>query len=127
VLFFFFFFVFRDTLFQNYLFIKYYIAKCRWDSMAKKGFAPPVTNFSVSCDPSMVAWLNDYAYKNRTTRSKVVRKALIDFRAEHKDAPAPDSTPIIDPTARCIECDATVIRQYGMAICTRSSAHKQDD
>jgi len=95
--------------------------------MAKKQFAPPVTNFSVSCDPAMVAWLNEYAHKHRTTRSKIVRKALIDFRAEHKDAPADESTAVIDPARRCIECDATVIRQYGMSICTRSSAHKQDD
>ena len=95
--------------------------------MAKKQFAPRVTNFSISCDPAMLDWLDNYAIKNRTSRSRVVRKALIDFRAEHKDAPADESTPIIDPARRCIECDATVIRQYGMSICTRSSAHKQDD
>jgi len=94
--------------------------------MAKKGYAPPVTNFSVSCDPAMVKWLNDYAHKKRTSRSKLVRKALIDFRAEHMDEPD-DNAPIIDVESRCIICDATVIRQYGMAICTRSSAHKQDD
>lgn len=95
--------------------------------MAKKQFAPPVTNFSVSCDPSMVAWLNEYAYKHRTTRSRVVRKALVDFRAEHKDAPSDETAPVIDPNRRCIHCDATVIRQHGMAICTRSSSHDQDD
>ena len=95
--------------------------------MAKKQFAPPVTNFSISCDPSMVAWLNEYAYKHRTTRSKIVRKALVDFRAEHKEAPADDSVPIIDTSARCVVCDAAVIRQYGLAICSGSSAHKQED
>jgi len=94
--------------------------------MAKKQFAPPVTNFSVSCDPAMVAWLNEYAHKHRTTRSKIVRKALIDFRAEHKDAPAPDSTPIIDPARLCIECGAAVVRQYGLAICTVSPGHKNE-
>jgi hypothetical protein len=95
--------------------------------MAKKQFAPPVTNFSVSCDPSMVAWLNEYAYKNRTTRSKIVRKALIDFRAEHK-GDVDENAPVIDVKLRCIECDAAVIRVPGVApICTRSSAHKQDD
>ena len=96
--------------------------------MAKKGFAPPVTNFSVSCDPSMVAWLNDYAYKNRTTRSKVVRKALIDFRAEHKDAPGDENAPVIDVQLRCDECDAAVIRiPGGRNLCTRSSAHMKGD
>jgi len=38
--------------------------------MAKKQFAPPVTNFSISCDPSMVTWLNEYAHTNRTSRSQ---------------------------------------------------------
>jgi len=94
--------------------------------MAKKGYAPPVTNFSISCDPAMVKWLNDYAHKKKTSRSKLVRKALIDFRAEHMAEPD-DNAPIIDPSRRCIHCDATVIRQHGMAICTRSSAHDQDD
>jgi len=96
--------------------------------MAKKQFAPPVTNFSISCDPSMVAWLNEYAYKNRTTRSRVVRKALIDFRAEHKTADADENAARIDVQLRCDECDAAVIRvPGGRNLCTRSSAHMQDD
>ena len=94
--------------------------------MAKKQFAPPVTNFSISCDPAMVAWLNEYAHKHRTTRSKIVRKALVDFRAEHKDAPALESAPVIDPERRCVECDAAVIRQYGNAICTIDGAHENE-
>ena len=123
-----FFYFFRETLLQNHLFIKYFIGGYRWDSMAKKQFAPPVTNFSVSCDPAMVAWLNEYAHKHRTTRSKIVRKALIDFRAEHKDAPALTNAPLMDPERRCVECDATVIRVPGVSpICTRSSHHKQPD
>jgi len=84
--------------------------------MAKKGFAPPVTNFSVSCDPSMVAWLNDYAHKNRTSRSKIVRKALIDFRAEHK-ADTNGNGPVIDPEERCISCGAGVVRNFGVVVC----------
>jgi len=95
--------------------------------MAKKQYAPPVTNFSISCDPAMVKWLNDYAHKKRTSRSKVVRKALIDFRAEHQDDPDVNG-PKLDVESRCIICDATVIRQPGIrAICTRSSSHMQDD
>jgi len=96
--------------------------------MAKKQFAPPVTNFSISCDPSMVAWLNEYAYKHRTTRSRVVRKALVDFRAEHKELATDVHAPLMDPERRCVECDATVIRVQGVSpICTRSSAHTQPD
>jgi len=96
--------------------------------MAKKQFAPPVTNFSVSCDPSMVAWLNDYAYKNRTTRSKIVRKALVDFRAEHKMSDVDEKAPVIDAQLRCDECDAAVIRiPGGRNLCTRSSAHMRGD
>jgi len=90
--------------------------------MAKKQFAPPVTNFSVSCDPALVKWLNDYAHRKRTSRSKLVRKALIDFRAEHMDEPD-DNAAIIDPARRCVICDAAVIRQYGVAICTIDGAH----
>ena len=93
--------------------------------MAKKQFAPPVTNFSVSCDPALVKWLNEYAHKNRTSRSKLVRKALIDFRAEHLDEPDVNA-PIIDVQIRCAECDAAVIRvPGGRTLCLRDSAHIQ--
>jgi len=93
--------------------------------MAKKQFAPPVTNFSVSCDPALVKWLNDYAHKKRTSRSKLVRKALIDFRAEHMDEPD-DNAAIIDVESRCVDCNAAVIRQYGLAICSVDPTHRND-
>ncbi len=96
--------------------------------MAKKSFAPPVTNFSVSCDPGMVAWLNEYAHKHRTTRSKIVRKALIDFRAEHKEPETDVNAPVMDPKRRCVECEAIVIRVPGQrALCTMSPLHIQED
>jgi len=85
--------------------------------MAKKQFAPPVTNFSISCDPSLVAWLNKYAHSKHTSRSKIVRKALIDFRAEHQTADAIDNGPKIDPEERCVGCGAVVMHNFGMAIC----------
>jgi len=85
--------------------------------MAKKSFAPRVTNFSISCDPSMLDWLDNYAIKNRTSRSKIVRKALIDFRAEHQTADAIDNGPKIDPEERCVGCGAVVIHNFGVAIC----------
>ena len=95
--------------------------------MAKKQFAPPVTNFSVNCDPAMVAWLNEYAYKNRTTRSKIVRKALIDFRAEHRAPETGINAPVMDPERRCIVCNATVIRIPGQrGLCIESSQHIQE-
>ena len=94
--------------------------------MAKKSFAPPVTNFSISCDPSMVTWLNEYAHKNRTSRSRIVRKALIDFRAEHEDALSDVNAPVMDPERRCIVCNATVIRMPGQrGLCIESSQHVQ--
>jgi len=95
--------------------------------MAKKGFAPPVTNFSVSCDPSLVTWLNEYAHKHHTTRSRIVRKALVDFRAEHKLADADENGPVLDVDSRCVICDAMVVRQPGIrAICSMSSSHVQE-
>jgi len=96
--------------------------------MAKKTFAPPVTTFSISCDPSMLTWLNEYAHKNRTSRSRIVRKALIDFRAEHEDAPRDVNAPVMDPARRCVVCNATVIRIPGQrGLCIESSQHIQED
>jgi len=95
--------------------------------MAKKQFAPPVTNFSISCDPSMVTWLNEYAHTNRTSRSRIVRKALIDFRAEHQAAETDVNAPVMDPERRCIVCNATVIRIPGQrGLCIESSQHIQE-
>jgi len=75
----------------------------------------------------MVAWLNEYAYKNRTTRSKIVRKALIDFRAEHKLADTDENAPVIDAEARCIICNAAVIRAPGQrGLCIVSPSHIQE-
>ncbi len=95
--------------------------------MAKKSFAPRVTNFSISCDPSMLDWLDSYAIKNRTSRSRIVRKALIDFRAEHEDALSDVNAPVMDPERRCIVCNATVIRIPGQrGLCIESSQHIQE-
>ena len=95
--------------------------------MAKKQFAPPVTNFSISCDPSLVDWLNEYAHKNRTSRSRIVRKALIDFRKEHEALEINESTPQFDPANRCIVCQALVLRMPGVrALCTVSPNHVQE-
>jgi len=124
----FFFLFFRRTSLQNSIFNYYFILSCTWRGMAKKQFAPPVTNFSISCDPSLVKWLNEYAHKNRTSRSRVVRKALIDFRAEHQEAATDVHAPQMDPERRCVECNATVIRVAGVApICVESSVHRQPD
>jgi len=96
--------------------------------MAKKSFAPPVTNFSISCDPSMVDWLNEYAYANRTSRSRIVRKALIDFRAEHRAPETDVNAPVMDPKRRCVVCNATVIRVAGVKpLCIESSQHTQPE
>ena len=89
--------------------------------MAKKSFAPRVTNFSISCDPSMLDWLDSYAIKNKTSRSRVVRKALIDFRAEHKASITDDNGPKIDPEERCVGCGAVVMHNFGIAICMNDS------
>ena len=94
--------------------------------MAKKTFSPPVTTFSVSCDPSMLTWLSEYAYANRTSRSRIVRKALINFRAEHRAPETGVNAPVMDPTRRCVECNATVIRVAGTRpLCIESSQHVQ--
>jgi len=93
--------------------------------MAKKSFAPPVTNFSISCDPSLVTWLNNYAHEKRTSRSKVVRKALVDFRAEHEAAETAVNGTVIDPEERCVGCGAAVIHNFGVAICMNDTKRCQ--
>jgi len=74
----------------------------------------------------MLTWLNNYAHENRTSRSKVVRAALVAFRSEHRRESAPDEQPQIDNSRRCVECGATVVRQYGLAICTIDGAHTNE-
>ena len=96
--------------------------------MAKKSFAPPVTNFSVSCDPSVLDWLNKYAYEHKTTRSKIIRKAIIDFRAEHESRSENGNAPIIDSETRCLTkgCDSAVLHVPGVRpMCLFSPHHKQ--
>jgi len=94
--------------------------------MAKKSFAPPVTNFSVSCDPSVLDWLNQYAYENKTTRSKLIRKAIMEFRENHRAAPVNENTPQID-AAGCVVCNAEVLRMPGVrALCLESPFHNQE-
>jgi len=88
--------------------------------MAKKTFAPPVTTFSISCDPSMLTWLSEYAHTNRTSRSRIVRKALMDFRREHETPPVDVNGrhfQQIDPEERCIGCGAVVMHNFDMAFC----------
>ena len=94
--------------------------------MAKKSFAPPVTNFSVSCDPSVLDWLNQYAYENKTTRSKLIRKAIIEFREKHETAPVNENTPQID-SAGCVVCGSAVLRMPGVrGLCMESPNHVQE-
>ena len=42
--------------------------------MARKSYAPPVTNFSVSCDPVTLEWLTEYAYKKKQLGQKLSGK-----------------------------------------------------
>ena len=51
--------------------------------MARTGYADPVVNFSVSCDPQLLKRLNDYATKHHTKRSWIVRKALLEWLEVH--------------------------------------------
>ena len=94
--------------------------------MARKSYAPPVTNFSVSCDPSTLEWLTEYAYRKKTTRSKVIREALVDFREKFETRIGSENTPKIAPEG-CIVCGSAVIRVPGVrGLCLESSAHVQE-
>ena len=94
--------------------------------MAKKSYAPPVTNFSVSCDPVTLEWLTEYAYRKKTTRSKVIRLALVDFREKFETRIASENTPKIAPEG-CIVCGSEVLRVPGVrGLCLESPAHVQE-
>jgi len=49
----------------------------------KEGYADPVAIASFSMDPTIIAWLNKYAQEHQTSKSWIVRKALLDFREKH--------------------------------------------
>jgi len=92
--------------------------------MAKKSFAPPVTNFSVSCDPSVLDWLNLYAFEHKTTRSKLIRKAINDFRAANEDAYCRE---LQISAAKCIVCGTEVLSVPGVrGLCLESPSHIQE-
>jgi len=94
--------------------------------MARKSFSPRVTNFSISCDPALLDWLDSYAIQNQTTRSKLVRKAIIDFRAEHQAPVESENTPQITPVG-CVVCGAEVLQMPGVrALCLESPGHVQE-
>jgi len=59
----------------------------------KSGFSKPVAVASFSMDPVMVTWLNDYAHAHKTTKSRIVRKALVLFQEKYDPVEVPD-----DPT-----------------------------
>ncbi len=49
----------------------------------KEGYADPVAIASFSMDPAIIAWLNKYAHEHKTTKSWIVRKALLDFQEKY--------------------------------------------
>ena len=46
----------------------------------KEGYAKPVAIASFSMDPVLINWLNGYAQEHRTTKSAIVRRAILDFK-----------------------------------------------
>ena len=92
--------------------------------VARKSYAPPVTNFSVSCDPVTLEWLTEYAYKKKTTRSKVIREALVDFRKKLEERSGDVNGPIINPEERCCICGSAVLRNFGLVLCMQGSSHR---
>ena len=46
----------------------------------KEGYAAPVAVASFSMDPVLINWLNGYAQEHRTTKSSIVRRAILDFK-----------------------------------------------
>ena len=92
--------------------------------MARKSYSPPATNFSVSCDPVILEWLSRFAYEKKTTRSKVIRLALVDFRKKHESLDSDENGPVIHPEERCCVCGSAVVRNFGLVLCMSKSTHR---
>ena len=83
----------------------------------KEGYAQPVAIASFSMDPAIITWLNGYAQEHQTTKSWIVRKALLDFQEKYDP-----QTPTGLPTGfwQCSVCDLPTANSDDSNTCWRS-------
>jgi len=92
----------------------------------REGYAKPVAIASFSMDPELINWLNDYATKqtgagSNTTKSWIVRKALLDFREKHD----PQTTAgLPEGFWQCPACEQATANSDADAACWRCKEPK---
>ena len=64
-------------------------------------YADPVASASFSMDPVIITWLNKYAHEHKTSKSWIVRKALLDFQEKYDQV----TTGLPDGFWQCPACE----------------------
>jgi len=73
----------------------------------REGYAKPVAIASFSMDPVLINWLNGYALEHKTTKSKIVRMALTDFKEKT----------VLNEKLDCKKCGARNDREFAYMGC----------
>ena len=81
----------------------------------REGYANPVAIASFSMYPVQIEWLNGYALKHKTSKSWIVRKALLDFQEKHD--PEPTGAP--EGFWQCPACDLPTANSNDANTCWR--------
>ena len=89
----------------------------------KEGYADPVAIASFSMDPVIITWLNGYAQQHQTTKSWIVRKALIDFKEKYDPKV---TTGLVEGFWQCSACELPTANQDADAFCWRCKGAKQE-
>lgn len=73
----------------------------------KEGYASPVAIASFSMDPSLINWLNGYAEEHKTSKSWIVRTAILDFKEKTEQK----------QKLSCPKCNAVNDREFAEGGC----------
>jgi len=87
----------------------------------REGYAKPVAIASFSMDPELITWLNKYAHSHKSTKSWIVRKALLDFQEKY-DPQTPTGLP--DGFWQCSACEQATANSDADAACWRCKEPK---
>jgi len=87
----------------------------------KEGYADPVAIASFSMDPAIITWLNGYAQEHQTTKSWIVRKALLDFKEKYEPKA---TTGLPDGFWQCPACEQATANSDADSACWRCKEPK---
>lgn len=87
----------------------------------REGYAAPVAIASFSMDPVLINWLNGYAQEHQTTKSWIVRKALLDFKEKYEPKA---TTGLPDGFWQCPACEQATANSDADSACWRCKEPK---